>query len=210
MAGLATVPARFPPSSPSARDIWDRHFIVTSVAGGEDDEEPPVASPIHIRLSFGTERSHSVGWQASCNGFGGSARFTATKMEVDQVGSTLVGCEPEIEEEDEWLSHFMDADPEWRLEGEHLQLISDSATIELKGFEDPNSCPVSASGGRVDLGNSGFDCESVLNFVALHVEGKAGYLQGWKCRGAESRDQARVVCRHGKRWFAVQGFDPAG
>jgi hypothetical protein len=131
-------------------------------------------------------------------------------MEVDQVGGTLVGCEPEIEEEDEWVSHFMEADPEWRLEGEHLHLISDGAMITLRGFEDPNSCLISPSGGRVNLGNSGFDCESALIFVALHTEGKEGYLQGWKCRDWGSPgNQPRVLCRHGKWWFAVYGFDPA-
>lgn len=208
MSGLGEVPAPFPPSSPQAREIWERDFVVTSVTG--EDDEPPVARPIRIRLSFSPERHHTFGWQARCNSFGGDVQFTATEMNVDQVGSTLVGCAQEVEEEDDWLADFMEADPEWRLDGERLQLISDSATIELAGFEDPNSCRISPSGGRVDFGNSGADCESALALVALHAEGKDRYLRGWKCRDRESASMlSRTVCRHGKKWFAVQGFDPA-
>ena len=210
MAGLGEVPARFPSSSPSARDIWGRHFVVTSVAGG-DDEEPPVAQPVYIQLTFGSEKEHSVGWQARCNSFGGNVRFTATKMEVDGVGGTLVGCESDAEEEDEWLADFIQADPEWRLEGEHLRLSSDSGTIELRGFEDPNSCLISPEGGRVDFGNSGIGCEGALGLMTLYMEGKERFLQGWECRGPEpSDDRSRVVCRRGKSWFAVEGFDPVG
>lgn len=205
-AGLVRAPARFPSSSPLARDVWGRHFVVTSVSG--EDEEPPIARPIYIRLSFGTEKDHSVGWQASCNSFGGSVHFTATQMKVDQLGGTLVGCEPEVEEEDEWLTHFMEGDPEWHLEGEHLQLVADSGTIELKGFEDPNSCLISPDGGRVDLGNSQFDCESALSLATLYREGKERYLQGWECRDLESPgDLPRVVCRHGRSWFSVEDWN---
>lgn len=210
LAGLGEVPARFPRSSPAARDIWGRHFIAISVAEGEDGEEPPVAEPVSIRLTFGTEKDHGVGWQASCNSFGGNVHFTATKMEVEPAGGTLVGCDEEREEEDDWLVDFMDSDPEWHLEGERLRLVSDSGTIVLKGFEDPNSCPVSPGGGRVDFGNSGFGCEGALNLVTLHLEGKKRYLRGWKCRDARSSgDLSRVVCRRGERWLAVQGVDLA-
>lgn len=207
LAGLGEVPARFPPSSPSARDIWGRHFIATSVAG-EDDEDLPLARPVYIRVIFSNERDHSIGWQARCNSFGGDVRFTATEMKVGEVGSTLVGCFGEQGEEDQWLSDFMQADPEWRLEGKRLRLTSDSGTIELKGFEDPNSCPVSPGGGQVDLGNSGFACEGALNLVALYVEGKEGYLRDWKCTEV-SGERSRLICRDGKKWFAVYGFDPA-
>jgi heat shock protein HslJ len=108
---------------------------VTSVTG-RGKEAPPVTQPIDIRLSFSAEKEHSVGWQARCNGYGANVQFTATVMEVDQSGGTLIGCEPEIEKEDAWLANFMEADPEWRLEGEQLQLTSDDATIELKGASD--------------------------------------------------------------------------
>jgi heat shock protein HslJ len=122
-------PSRFPRSSPLARDIWGRTFRATSISG--EDDEPSVAQPIQLRVSFSDERGHGIGWQANCNSFGGNVRFTATKMEVHGIGGTLIGCAPEIQEEDEWLTEFMQAEPEWRLDGERLRLISDRATIEL-------------------------------------------------------------------------------
>lgn len=204
--GLANVPARFPASSPKARDIWGRNFIVTSIAAGDD--EPPVARPIYIRISFGSERDHGIGWQGRCNSFGADVRFTATEMRIGEIGGTLIGCEPEVEEEDEWLSGFLGGHPEWRLDGERLQLTSDEATLELKGSEDPGTCLI-PGGGRVEVGNSGLACEGALNLVALRAEGKEHYLQGWTCREAgDSGKGDQVVCRDGKKWFAVHGFDP--
>lgn len=129
-AGLANVPVRFPASAEGARGIWGRNFIVISVVG--EGEELPVTRPIHIRFFFRSEREHSVGWQARCNSFGGDVQITATTMEVSEVGSTLMGCEPAIQEEDEWLSDFMQADPEWQLHGERLQLRADDATIRAE------------------------------------------------------------------------------
>jgi heat shock protein HslJ len=205
-AGLAKVPLRFPASSPEAQRIWGRNFIVTSVAGG--DEDPPVTRPIHIRFFFSGEREHGIGWQARCNSFGGEVHFTAANMEVSEFGGTLVGCEPEIEKEDAWLSDFLQGNPEWELDGERLWLRSDSSTLELTGFEDPNVCPISPSGGWIDPGDSGFGCEDALNLVALYLEGKDGYYQSWNCRDAESADGlVRVVCREKKKSITVQGFD---
>ncbi len=206
-AGLANVPARFPASSPKARDIWERNFIVTSVAG--EDDEPPVARPIYIRISFGSEREHSIGWQGRCNSFGGDVRFTATEMRIGEIGGTLIGCEPEVEEEDQWVAGFLAERPEWHLDGERLQLVSDDATVELRGSEDPDICLFSPDGGRVELGNSELSCEGALNFAVLFMEGKDGYLRGVTCHDANgSGTQARVVCREGGKWFAVQGLDP--
>jgi heat shock protein HslJ len=132
MDGLARVPARPPPSSPLARALWGRNFIATSVYGLPEKPDPPVDQPPHIRLSLSSGREHDLGWEALCNGYGGSVRITATKIEVDRVGSTLVGCSDEREAEDEWLSRFMESDPEWRLEATKLTLISNDAKIELK------------------------------------------------------------------------------
>jgi heat shock protein HslJ len=207
-AGLANVPARFPASSPKARDIWERHFIVTSASGEDDD--PPLARPLHIQISFSSERDHTVGWQGSCNSIGGDVRFTANEMRVGELGSTLIGCETEVEEEDRWLSDFMSGRPEWRLDGERLRLVTDEARLELRGSEDPDTCLISPDGSRVDLGNSGLSCEGALNFAVLHLEGKDRYLQGVTCHDAKGSDtRTRVICREGKKWFAVYGFDPA-
>lgn len=132
MEGLATVPAHAPPSSPLAQSLWGRDFVVTSVLGGRDGGDPPVRQPPEIRLGFGSERDHAVFWEAQCNSFGGDAHITATKIKVERVGGTLIGCSGRRQKEDHWLSEFMESDPEWDLEGTKLRLVSAAAEMELK------------------------------------------------------------------------------
>jgi heat shock protein HslJ len=137
MKGLATVPAHAPPSSPLAQDLWGRDFVVTSVVGGRDGSDPPVHQPLEIRLGFGSERDHAVFWEAQCNSFGGDVHITATKIKVERVGGTLIGCFGGRHKEDHWLSEFMESGPEWDLEGTKLRLVTAAAEIELKGFKGP-------------------------------------------------------------------------
>jgi heat shock protein HslJ len=137
MDGLATVPARFPLSSPLARGLWGRVFTVTSATPGQDGEEPPLVRPFRVRVSFSTERDHHVSWQARCNSYGGDTQITDTRIELDLVASTLIGCEAEAGEEDQWLLRFMGTGLVWSFEGDRLRLISDGTTIELKGSMSP-------------------------------------------------------------------------
>lgn len=130
--GLKRAPARFPPSSSAAQALWDRSFKVTSVAANGESGDPPVAQPPHIRFWFSREWRHAVSWKARCNGYFGDVRFTAHRAEISEVGSTLIGC-PEAEgNEDAWLVQFMEAMPDWHLEGERLQLSTDYATLRLR------------------------------------------------------------------------------
>lgn len=130
MAGLATVPDRAPPSSPLARDLWGRNFVATAVVGSEGSD-PPVHQPPEIRIAFSSEGYHAISWTARCNSFGGAVRITATKLEVEQAGGTLIGCPDGRHEEDQWLSGFMESGPEWDLQGGKLRLVTASAEIEL-------------------------------------------------------------------------------
>lgn len=131
LKGLKKAPARFPRSSPAAQPLWGRSFVVTEVTGV--DEEPPVSRPIRIRVSFSQEQRHNIGWQAHCNGFGGDVLFTATRMKVYGYASTAIGCQANRQEEDNWLTEFIQSGPEWQLDGERLRLTSDDATVELRG-----------------------------------------------------------------------------
>lgn len=131
--GLATVPVRFPPSSPLARDLWGKRFVLTAASG---EREPPLSKPLRAQVSFSAERGHNVGWSASCNGFGADARITATRIEIDgEVSGTLIGCDERRQAEDEWLSEFIAAGPEWSFEDGRLTLSGEGATLELRESE---------------------------------------------------------------------------
>lgn len=201
------MPDRFPSSAPSAHDIWGRNFLVVSVESKVED--PPVVEPYRVRFWFSGERHHSVSWKARCNSTGANVHFTSRRMEAKMNLSTLIGCFAESGREDAWLDRFMESNPEWRLSGETLRLTSDRATMELRGYADPSKCPVASDGGWVDAGNSGYDCEGALNFLALEPIGRDGYLKGWTCRESEAADgQLRTDCRQGSGHLAFGGFDP--
>jgi hypothetical protein len=131
LKGLEKAPARFPRSSPSARDIWGRSFLVTSITSNRGGD-PPVVEPYRVRFWFSSERRHAVSWQARCNSTGADVRFTARRMETEMALTTAIGCPPGPGREDRWLERFMESNPEWRLSGENLRLVSNLATLELK------------------------------------------------------------------------------
>lgn len=133
LKGLERAPARFPRSSPLARDIWGRNFVVTSITSNREGD-PPVVEPYRVRFWFSSERDHAVSWKARCNGTSADVRFTARRVQAEMALTTAIGCPPGPGREDRWLERFMETNPEWRLEGENLRLVSDLATIELKGL----------------------------------------------------------------------------
>lgn len=207
LKGLERVPDRFPSSSPSARSIWGRNFLVVSIESKVED--PPVVQPYRVRFWFSSERRHAVSWKARCNSTGADVHFTSRRIETKMTLSTLIGCFAESGREDAWLERFMASNPEWRLSGRSLRLTSDRATMDLTGYVDPSKCPVTSGGGWVDSGNSGYDCEGVLNFLALEAIGKDGYLKGWTCKEREAADgRFRTDCRQGGSHLAFGGFDP--
>lgn len=135
MYGLARTPAHFPASSSSAEQLWERGFVAISVTGRQGGQQPPVHQPPEIKLGFGSEREHSLGWAARCNDFGADARATATRIEIEPTHGTELGCPGDQEREGAWLVRFMDSDPEWRLDGNKLTLTSRRAQIEWEGQE---------------------------------------------------------------------------
>jgi len=135
LKGLERAPARFPRSSPLARDIWGRSFLVTSVRSNRGGDDPPVVEPYRVRFWFSRERDHAVSWKARCNGTSADAHFTARRLEAEMSLTTAIGCLPGPGREDAWLNRFMESSPEWRLRGEDLRLVSDLATIELEELQ---------------------------------------------------------------------------
>jgi hypothetical protein len=63
-------------------------------------------------------------------------RVTGTNLDVRAIFSTRRGCSPGRRIEDEWLTQFFAADPDWRLRFEHLALFSEGSVIKLEQIED--------------------------------------------------------------------------
>jgi len=118
-----------------AGQLWGRGFVATAV---EDNgaSPPPIAEPADVRVSFSKATDRGIGWEANCNSFGATVRITASRLEVSQAAGTLMGCEPELQQEDSWLADFFEADPDWRAEGTDLTLTAGDRVMELEEAAD--------------------------------------------------------------------------
>ncbi|MFI5695498.1 META domain-containing protein [Kribbella sp. NPDC051586] len=53
------------------------------------------------------------------------------RLSIEGIGGTLVGCEPPLRDQEEWLKTFLMSKPSWRLDGDELTLTSGGSTITL-------------------------------------------------------------------------------
>jgi len=111
------------------RPLWGRDFIAIGVSG-RAGKRPPIEHASDVGLSL-SRQGHRIGWKVRCNGFGGLAHLRGGRIQVSRVAGTQIGCGGRVEREDEWLTQFLEADPEWRLEDDRLVLDGKSGVIEL-------------------------------------------------------------------------------
>jgi heat shock protein HslJ len=108
-----------------------RTFASSSVTEGDDPRELIEGKPITLRF----ERSPGcdwITWEASCNGFGARVEIKAKRLLVGEIGQTLIGCPRESVEQDEWLSEFFAANPQWFLGDGRLTIQSGTTAIEFE------------------------------------------------------------------------------
>ena len=85
-----------------------------------------------ITISFGTEKNRdTLSWDAGCNSASADVEITDDRLVIDgdRVVTTLIGCPPDLAEQETWLFRFFDADPEWTLSGDELTLTSADTVI---------------------------------------------------------------------------------
>jgi heat shock protein HslJ len=121
--------------SPAARDpdtLWGRSFIASRVTEG--GEPRPVVGRHGITVTFDRSRTRRMlYWDAGCNRFGARVEITATELhDVGPTAGTLVGCEPQLGQQDRWLGNFFESGPRWRLTGSRLTLTSGRAVIKFR------------------------------------------------------------------------------
>jgi heat shock protein HslJ len=115
----------------SAGDLRGRAFTATAVT--ENGEPRALVPGTRIQVSFGEGEDWPIGWKAGCNSlFGTDAEITADRLVVREIGGTAIGCRHGLAEQEVWLDGFFDSDPEWRLSGDRLTLISGESAIELE------------------------------------------------------------------------------
>lgn len=80
-----------------------------------------------IRLTIGAGNVISV--HAGCNTVSGRARLEGNTLVADDLGTTLIGCPADLNEQDGWIYAFFRGGPRWQLTGNDLVLSG--GTIEM-------------------------------------------------------------------------------
>lgn len=127
---ITLVEVSSPEASTPADELMGRTFTSTGATTG--GEPRPLVDGEPIRLTFErSQRRDSVGWRATCNGAGSSVEITPDRLLLGPIASTAMGCPKPSAEQDEWLSEFFEADPEWVLDDGKLTLTAGDSVIEL-------------------------------------------------------------------------------
>ncbi len=116
--------------------VRGRAFLSESVT--EDGATRPLVDGTRIRLQFGEDGQITA--SAGCNTLGGAVEITADRIDVGDLSTTDMGCDPALHEQDKWLADFLASDPSYTLDGDRLQLSDDGTTIDLldRRIADPD------------------------------------------------------------------------
>ena len=81
-----------------------------------------------VRLSF---EKGTVKAQAGCNLLRGDVAADGDRLVVSEVGTTLIGCSPELTDQDTRLSRFLQDGPRWQVDGDTLLLTTHETRLRL-------------------------------------------------------------------------------
>jgi heat shock protein HslJ len=117
-------------------DVAGREFVSTSVTVDEVPE--PLVEGTQIRLSFSDDAMLSA--HAGCNRFGALYRIDGGVLVISGGAVTEMGCDPPLQDQDEWLFALLGAQPAVELVGDELTLTEGGTVISLLDREvaDPD------------------------------------------------------------------------
>lgn len=95
-----------------------RTFVSTGVSAGGQPKALVAGTTIRLRIPA----SDTISVQAGCNTAQGPARIEGTRLVIDDLASTTIGCEQALQQQDEWITGFLRAGPTWQLTGNDLVL----------------------------------------------------------------------------------------
>jgi heat shock protein HslJ len=115
-------PTGTPEPTPSAYAGLDgRQFV--SVLVTENGKSRVLVPGTKARLTFSDGR---VGASAGCNTMSGEYQVAGGKLVVGDLATTEMGCQPNLQAQDEWLAQLLGSRPEVALDGNNLVLTSGS------------------------------------------------------------------------------------
>lgn len=105
------------------RKLQGRTFVSSAVT--DHGLPKPLVAGTQIRLTFTTE---TLGAQAGCNTLNFPLQIEADWLVTGEAASTLIGCAPDREAQDQWLAGFLSADPTWVASGNGLLTLTNGDT----------------------------------------------------------------------------------
>ncbi len=112
------------PSEPSVTPaVLEGDFTSTEVTGHD------LVEGSEIGLSFSPD---DLAYRAGCNQMGGKYLIVGTELRLDGPGrSTMMGCDDDLQAQDQWLTELLTEGVEFELSGAELTLVSGDVTIVL-------------------------------------------------------------------------------
>ena len=116
----------------SADQLMNRSFTTTSVV--TSGEERPLAADSTLKVTFTPDGVSAV---AGCNTMFGPVSFDSGTLRTSgPLGMTMMGCDPALMDQDQWISEFLASGPTWKLDGPNLTLASGETVLVLKDSAD--------------------------------------------------------------------------
>ncbi|WP_051386437.1 META domain-containing protein [Actinokineospora inagensis] len=68
---------------------------------------------------------------AGCNTIGGTVSLSGGTLQPGALSTTDMACSAGLEQQDQWLTHTLEANPTWRVDGDRLTLTSTETELVL-------------------------------------------------------------------------------
>lgn len=116
-------------AGPGDAPLADEYVSFEVTAGGEPR---PLVEGTEIRLRFNDDQlSASLG----CNQLSGRFHFDGTRLVVDGLASTEMGCDPARHEQDQWFADLLTSRPQLLISGDELVINDGYTTVLLRDAE---------------------------------------------------------------------------
>jgi len=115
-------------------ELADEYRSIEVTAGGEPR---PLVPGTEIRVTFDGDR---LGATLGCNQLGGRFSLERTRLVIEDLSSTEIGCDPALHDQDRWFADFLATRPQLLTSGDELVINDGFTTIVLRDVEvaDPD------------------------------------------------------------------------
>ena len=147
----------------------------------------PLVTGTKIRLAFA---GGNVTASAGCNTMSGVYQVAGDKLVVGQLATTEIGCPPNLQAQDTWLSDLLTAHPQFAVQGSNLILSSGTTVVTLLDREvaEPDQPLVGITWGLttiIDGQTASSVPEGVSATILFTADGKVQFDSGCNAGGGQ-------------------------